>query len=161
MYFFLIATTPLSAILGLHYFNILPFSSYVISSAAIVVALQYYNNKKIWTGLGLFITLTILTLYLNEPRFDLSANIAVRCIIISYFFYFMMQYTYKKDVISYYFIVLIVYEISLILKMITLLTNIQTGLIYYNITSIFEFLICIFFIIYNIENSPRSYLKKI
>jgi hypothetical protein len=160
MYFLLIAITPISSVLAYHYFKIIPFSLYVISSAAIIMSLQYYKDKKIWFGVVLLILMTPFTIYLNEPKVGLLINIILRCVIITYFIYFLLKFLYEKKTLNYYFIILIIYEISLVLKMLTGLTNIQTGVIYYHLTTIFEILICIFFIFFNIENSPQFKLPE-
>jgi hypothetical protein len=160
MYFLLIALTPLSSVLAYYYFKIIPFSLYVISSAAIIMSLQYYKDKKIWFGVVLLILMIPLTFYLNEPKFDLFINIILRCIIIAYFIYYLLGFMYLKKAVNFYFITLIIYEVSLVLKMLTVLINIQTGRIDYYLTSIFELIICIYFIFFNIKNSPQFKLPE-
>jgi hypothetical protein len=155
LYFLFIAITPLSAAIALYYFKLYPVSMYAISAASMIIAVQYHKDKKMLTGLIIMIILAPLIFYLNHAELDIWVNIILRCIVISYFFYFLLEYMYNKKAINFYFIILIVFEISTVLKMLTVLINVHTGVLYYHLTTIFELLICPYFIIYNIETSPR------
>jgi hypothetical protein len=120
-----------------------------------ILALQYYKDKKIWSGVVLLILLTPIAIYFNDEKISLLINTILHVGIISYLFIILLEFQYNKKVINFYFIILIIYEISLLLKMLTGLINIHTGAIYYHITTIFEILICFYFIFFNIENSPQ------
>jgi hypothetical protein len=160
IYFLIVALTPLFSVVCYHYFKIIPFSTYVVSSIAIIIALQNYKGKGIWIGLSLLIFLTTFVLYLNDYKIDLLINIILRGVIIGYFYFFLLEFLYNKKAINYYFIVLVVYELSIIFKMLTILTNINMGVLFYHLTTIFEILICFYFILFNIENSPQFKFNK-
>jgi hypothetical protein len=160
MYFLLIALTPLFSVVCYHYFNIIPFSTYVVSSITIIIALQNYKDRGIWIGVALLIFLTPIAIYLNDEKINLLINIILRGVIITYFYFFLLEFLYNKKAINFYFIVLVVYELSIILKMLTILTNIYMGVLFYHLTTNFEILICIYFIFFNIENSPQFKLNK-
>jgi hypothetical protein len=155
IYFLLIAITPLSAQIFLYYFHLYPGSFYVISSASIIIALQYYKDKKILSGILLFLTFCPLIIYLNYYKVNYWVNGFMHSIRLFYICFFLLEYMYNKKTINIYFIILVVYEISVILKILTMLNNIHTGLLYYHVTSVFEFVICLYFVFFNIENSPQ------
>jgi hypothetical protein len=161
MYFLIIALTPFLAIAGYYYFRMLPFTFFVISSAAIIIPLQYYKNKRIWLGIVLMVLLVPLAIYLNDYKYSLFINIILRCLILGYFIFFMLKFMYLKKSANFYFIILIIYEVSLILKMAAGIISFPSGATYYYLTSVFEFLICVYFIFYNIENSPQFRFQKI
>jgi hypothetical protein len=120
-----------------------------------IIALQYYKNKKIWIGLALFVFSASIAIYLNDKKIDILISVILNGVIISYFYNFLLDFVYKNKAINFYFIVLVVYELSILLKMFTLLTNKQMGVHFYHLTTFFEILICLFFIFFNIENSPQ------
>lgn len=64
----------------------------------------------------------------------------------------IIKYFYNRT-IDFYYIVFVFYEISFLLKLITLITDTNTGVNYYFITTLFQVLIGIFFIIFK-EDSP-------
>jgi hypothetical protein len=120
-----------------------------------IIALQYYKNKKIWKGVLLLVFSASIAIFLNDKKFDTAISVILNGVIISYFYYFLLDFVYKNKTINFYFIVLVVYELTILLKMFTLLINIQMGVPFYHLTSIFETLFCFYFIFFNIENSPQ------
>jgi hypothetical protein len=159
-YFLVLALTPFASVFCYHYFKITPASVYVVSSSAMVVALQYYKNKKIRSGVALLILLFPVAVYLNDLKTDLFLIIIQQGIIITYLYFFLLEFLYDKKAVNIYMIILVVYVLSLIFKMLAVLADFQLGIIYYHLTTIFETLICIYFIFFNIENSPQFKLGE-
>jgi hypothetical protein len=161
MYFLIIALSPLSSAAFYYYFKIIPFSVYIVSFTAMIIVLQYHKNKKIRIGLALLVFSTSIAIFLNDQKIDALISVILNGVIISYFYYFLLDFVYRKRAINFYFIALVVYELSILLKMFTLLTNIQMGVPFYHLTSLFEILICIYFIFFNVENSPQFKFHEI
>lgn len=126
-----------------------------------IIVLQYHKNKKIRIGLALLVFSTSIAIFLNDQKIDALISVILNGVIISYFYYFLLDFVYRKRAINFYFIALVVYELSILLKMFTLLTNIQMGVPFYHLTSLFEILICIYFIFFNVENSPQFKFHEI
>jgi hypothetical protein len=59
-----------------------------------------------------------------------------------------------KQKISVYFPILLIYELTIILKFVALEINFNPGFYLFYMTSAFEILVCLFFIFYNLDNSP-------
>ena len=57
-----------------------------------------------------------------------------------------------------YYVILILYILSIILKFITALFDMQTGAIYFYLTSAFQILLAVFFILFNV-NSEKVQLN--
>lgn len=65
----------------------------------------------------------------------------------------------KNNFLTLGWVVLILYEISIVLKLIVALEVTQASTIYYYLTTGFQILIALFFTIYKVENSPKIKLS--
>jgi hypothetical protein len=160
LFFLVIAVSPFASVLGFYLIKLIPFTVYVIASFIMLVILQYYNSGKIKFLIITLIFPVSFIIYYNEWHYDLISIIILHTSIVIYVIYFLLQFLYKTNSLNLYYFVLVIYEASVVLKMITFLTNIQTGKLYFYITSIFELLIGIYFIFFNIENSPQFKLRE-
>ena len=96
-----------------------------------------------------YIEVTYITLYL----------IVLNLIIFIIFLSKAIFEVYKEDIINIFYFVICVYEISVIMKYILFITDVKTGVIFFYLTSAFEILIGIYFILYNEKNSPKIKLN--
>lgn len=67
---------------------------------------------------------------------------------------------HKTAKINLFYLMLTFYEITIVIKFIDYITFAKIGVIYFNITTAFELLIGVFFIIYNSANSPSFKLFR-
>jgi hypothetical protein len=160
LFFLVIAVSPFASVLGFYLVKLIPFTIYVISSFIMLVVLQYNHSGKIKFLIITLIFPVSFIIYSNEWNYDLISIIILHSSIIIYIIYFLLKSLYEKNSLNLYYFILIIYEASVMLKMITFLTNIQTGKPYFYITSIFELLIGIYFIFFNIENSLQLKFDK-
>jgi hypothetical protein len=61
---------------------------------------------------------------------------------------------YQKQRINIYFSILLIYELTTILKFIIYSYNYTSGIYMFYLSLVFEMVIGLFFILYNLENSP-------
>lgn len=155
LFFLVIAVSPFASVLGFYLLKLIPFTIYVISSFIMLVILQYNYSGKIKLLIIALIFPVCFIIYSNKLNYDLISIIILHSLIIIYIIYFLLKSLYKKSSLNLFYFILIIYESSVMLKMIAFLTNNQTGKLYFSITSIFELLMGIYFIFFNIENSPQ------
>ncbi len=93
--------------------------------------------------------------------FLLSIEIITVCLIIQHaviFFIILKRtilYSYKEEKLNLFQFVLLLYEITLVTRFLVVLHNIKTSIIFFYLTAAFGIIIGIFFLIYNVENSPK------
>jgi hypothetical protein len=72
----------------------------------------------------------------------------------------MSKFLVQTGNINLFYVVLILYMLTIILKYITVIFDLSTGVIYFYLTSAFQILIALFFILYNIKDSKlQLYIK--
>jgi hypothetical protein len=67
---------------------------------------------------------------------------------------------YKDEFINVFYFVICVYEISIIIKFMVSIIDLKTGIILFYLTSAFEILVGLYFILYNEKNSPKIKLNR-
>jgi hypothetical protein len=160
LYFLLFAIMdPLS------YFSIISFhtNSYqiqsLISFALILTVSADKISKKnivfIFTGFILTLIITI-----TQDRNVIYLYIILMHLIILWNFLKETLISFSKNnFLTLGWVVLILYEISIVLKLIVALEVTQVSTIYYYLTTGFQILIALFFTIYKVEHSPKIKLS--
>jgi|WetSurMetagenome_2_1015567.scaffolds.fasta_scaffold139609_3 hypothetical protein len=129
------------------------YNVYVIMSFLILLIFIYINLKKIYFFAAVFISL-VLVFFSFFARisycYDLLilSQVCILLFLIKRALFFIA--TYKN--VNIFHLVLILYETSLIMKLLALLTNAEVGQSYFLITTIFEIFIAIFFSIFKEDN---------
>ena len=96
----------------------------------------------------------LLINHISDTKLLFLANIIGYMVI----FYIFLKNTvidyYKNDSLRVGFLIILLYQITIILKFYFVLRNIHIGLIFYYLTTAFENFIAIFFTIYKVEEAP-------
>ena len=120
--------------------------------------ISLFNFKKIPHYLTFLIGVLILSVVLD---FLLPIEIITVCLIIQHtviLFIILKRtiiYSYQNGKLNLFQFVLLLYEITVVTRFLVILHNIKTNLIYFYLTAAFDILIGIFFLFYNVENSPK------
>src|SRR3990172_8270644 len=67
----------------------------------------------------------------------------------------IVVYSSEQGKLNLFHFVLLMFEISAIMRFVVVAGNIRTGIIFFYLTAAFSILIGIFFLFYNVENSPK------
>ncbi|MCH8169789.1 MAG: hypothetical protein IIB07_01485 [Bacteroidetes bacterium] len=131
----------------------------LISFAAILAVSVNKISKKnivfIFTG---FI-LTLFVISTQDRNIIFLYLILLHLVIIWYFLKETLISFSKNNFLTLGWVVLILYEISIVLKLIVALEVTQASTIYYYLTTGFQILIAVFFTIYKVEHSPKIKLS--
>ena len=161
-YFFLVlGLEGLSTIL-LAYLHINLFKFYNIVN--IVIILTLFDKTSIKKNWYVFLISLAAVLIVNQTS-DLGLIILAKIIAQIIIFYIFLKYAaidyYKNGSFRISYFILLLYEITLILKSYFSLGNIEIGIVFYHLTTAFESFIAIFFTIYKVEESPSIKLAAI
>lgn len=158
VYFLVLALSSILASGGYYLFKILPSAFHVISASVMIIYFQTRINK-IKTVLMFLLIPVYFSLILNSFNFDLNSIIGLHLIIICQIIYLLLKYLYKTDSLNLYFIMLIVYETSIILKLVAVRSTVMSSNFYFYISIIFEIAICFYFILFNRANSYKYKIR--
>lgn len=92
---------------------------------------------------------------------DYSIKVVVYTFILVVFLLRMSRFLIQSGNINLYYVVLILYVLSIILKYITLIFDLKTGVINFYLTSAFEIIIAFFFIFFNVNNEKIHFTVKL
>ena len=163
-YFLILALTDIFGILIFYSFGISSPYFYAPSSFALFLIslyyLQYIKPGLILSNILIFILGSALFLVFNNLRILISLmalfHFQTFCLFIIYF----VRKLFVRNILYTYFLFLIFYEFTVIVKSLSYVLDIKTGLTIIHILNILEVLICLYFIIYNQKTNPRIYLKS-
>lgn len=150
-------------VLGLGGLSTILFSYLHISLAKvynitdIILLLTLTNRSSVKKYLYLFLILLAAVLFINQTS-DLKLIILTIIIVQMIIFYIFLKNAaidyYKNNSIRVSLLILLLYEITVLLKFYFALRNIQAGMVFFYLTTAFESFIAIFFTIYKVEKSP-------
>ncbi|MCH7972962.1 MAG: hypothetical protein IH949_03590 [Bacteroidetes bacterium] len=160
LYFLLLAIAdPLSYITTINFntnsYQIACLISFTLILAVSVNKLSKKNIVFIFTG---FI-LTLLIITTQDRNIIFLYSIILHLIILWNFLKETLISFSKNNFLTLGWVVLILYEISIVLKLIVALEATQISAIYYYLTTGFQILIALFFTIYKVEDSPKIKLS--
>ncbi len=133
-----------------------PAYFYLVLDFFLIISL--FNFKKFPNYVLFLIGVLIISIILP---FLLSIRIITVCLIIQHaviFFIILKRtilYSYREEKLNLFQFVLLLYEITLVTRFLVVLHNIKTSIIFFYLTAAFGILIGIFFLFYNVENSPK------
>jgi len=129
------------------------YNTYVILSFLILLMFIYINMKKIYFFVAAFLSLVLVIF-----SFYLGITYCYDLLIISHtcILFFLIRralfFVAANRKVNIFQLVLILYETSIIMKLLAFLTNAEVGQLYFLITTIFEIFIAVFFIIFKEDN---------
>jgi hypothetical protein len=132
----------------------------VITFLLILSLLDRNRLKKNWIVFTILF-IVLLTALANFPiKAVYGIKIFLSCIILFIILKDTILYLNKNRTINLFFLIFILYEITIIIKYIYTTSRTPTGVIYFYTTSFFEFFIGLYFCFFNKENSPKFKLIK-
>jgi len=132
----------------------------IITFFMILSLIDSNKLKKRWIFISLLL-LVLLTAAIKLPLKEIyQIKIILSCIILFFILKDSLLYLNKHQTINLFYLVFILYEITIIIKFIYTASRTHTGTIYFYTTGFFEIFIGIFFCFYNMKNSPEYRLIK-
>ena len=160
LYFLVFAVMdPLSYILTISFkTNTYQIQSLISFAAVLAVSVNKISEKNIvFIFTGFILTLFII---ITQVRDIIYLYLIVLHLIITWYFLKETLISFSKNnFLILGWVVLILYEISIVLKLIIVLEVTQVSVIYYYLTTSFEIFIALFFTIYKVEHSPKIKLS--
>ncbi len=154
LYFLILGySDPLALLLG-WLFNINANYTHLVIAFLLVLSVLYYVkylNYYWFIGLTFIVIFSLLT---GERNIRYLSIIALHLLILISILLPAIKGFYQTQRINTYFSVLLLYELTIILKLIAFVLNYFTGVYLFYISLAFELLICVYFIFYNLDNSP-------
>lgn len=167
-YFYILALMdPFALLVGSNYgFHIMvPYHLTAIANIIIGVIFYYtFAKRKYFYIASIFSIISVLLVFFNGVVFCNIINIVVYVCIVFFFTRRALFFVAKESKVNIFHIVLILYQISLIMKILTFITiadKKNVGLLYYSITNIFEIFMAIFFAIFKEDNPKLHRVLKV
>lgn len=160
LYFLLFAIAdPLTRISTISFHtNAYQIHSLISFAAILAVSINKISKKNIvFIFIGFLLTLFVIST--QDRNIIFLYLILLHLVIIWYFLKETLISFSKNNFLTLGWVVLILYEISIVLKLIVALEVTQASTIYYYLTTGFQILIALFFTIYKVENSPKIKLS--
>ena len=158
-YFFILAISdPISV--GLVMAGILSqLIGYAIAGFLLVFSLygSYYKNWHVRSIL-LVLLIALIPVFFTSMNYHYGIIITLHIVILFFFLRRSIYFIAVHSKLNIFNIMLVLYELSILLKVVTLLANAKTGVAFFYITDIFQILIAIFFSIFK-ENDSRLFIN--
>ncbi len=162
--FFLILalTDPLAIIIG----KFLEFPPHIFYNFSCVILLFSLNNFKDLNKKSILLIILLLIIGFmssqSPSKFTFYYIILINFIILFKFLIRTLLFVMNNSLINIFHMILILYQTTIILKVLSVVENFSSGVYYFALTNIFQIVIAIFFTIFN-ENDERLYvdLKKL
>jgi hypothetical protein len=157
-YFYILALMdPCGLLFSKFGLNITPaFRTTTIMALMIVVVFYYTFSKRKYFYFALFFSIILTPLILFSNRdFCYIIFIVTNVFVLFFFTRRTLLFVVKSSKVNIFHVVLVLYEISLIMKMLSFLTDhdLEQAVLYFAIANIFQIFIAIFFTIYLEDNS--------
>ena len=158
-YFFILAVEdPLTMSLSLAKI-FAPYNSYMIGAFILILALFWNYRKNRYTKVILAVFfLLICTAIGASMKIHYGILILFHLTILLFFLRRSIYFIAESGKANLFHLFLLLYETTIMLKMLVMLTEANAGLAFFHITTIFEILIAIFFSIFK-ENDSRLFIN--
>ena len=160
LFFLLIAVSDPLAITLWKSFQIIPSLVYLIMNLFLLCSLLKIHYLKIVSAISLTIILILFQNVFKHAQIDLLntfMNIIILVVIISDF----LRYIVENDAISLFYVFLISWELSMVLKYLVSKTDLIQGPVLFYITTFFQIFFGIIFSFVNINSKSFPISKKI
>ena len=151
-YFLILGLADPTAMLCVAVFNIQPILIHSIAGVFLFYSIDdvRQNVKRFWLlNLIIVITFTIALLMQLNPLFLV---LILHFLILIMFIKKLMLKLHQLGEFNWFYLVLVFYEITVLLKVIVFLSGAEIGILYFYLTLAFQFLVAIFFTIFREEN---------
>ncbi len=154
LFFFILALFDPLALLS---FYIVKVSTQYVFSAGTTILLYValFDVKKKYRILFFAFSVLMYAVSVFVFRFnEISIHIVIHFVILIQFLKLLMKKYSETRTLLWFQIILIIYEVSLLLKFFILITESQIGPVYFYTTTLIQIFIGIFFLFVNEKNSP-------
>jgi hypothetical protein len=157
LYFLILGYSDPLAFLFLKLCNLNPIWTHFVIAFLLILSLMYYNKTLKLKWVVSLILLMILFLWQGNKDTIILPIIIFRFLALLQILIALAKEFQIKQKWSLYFLILLFYELSVILKFVAVDIHYNPGIYLFYLTSAFEILICLYFTFFNLENSP--YIK--
>ena len=144
-------------------FRINPQYSYAPSSLALLLVSLYYfkylKSSVVFINILVLFIIAVLTINTHNIIVLLTLTAFYHLEIFSGYTICLIRKLVYRNIFYTYFLIIIFYEFSLILKFVGFFFDLKTGLGFSYLLTALEVIICFYFIFYNIKTSPRFHTK--
>lgn len=158
-YFLVFAfTDPVKLIISLQIKHVSNNLIYVFSSFLLMLSVIWFfkNKKSIRILIAVVLSLSLFSFF-SDRIFTDTLMISIHVIITYFFIKRTFMFTANKGKVNIFHLILLLEEISIILKSSAMLISLKPGLNYYIATTAFQILIAIFFTLYR-EDNPKLHI---
>ena len=163
LYFLVLAVSDPVAITAVFLFREFSTEFYVFSALLLIASLKvFFSSQKLYlTILTIFFLMTVAVAF-SPVNIKYIANMIEHIVVAFIFIGILLSYVAMTSKVKGYHIILVLYEISIILKILFIILNVELGLGYFYTTTIFQMLIAVFFSVYKeIDNKLLIDLKNV
>lgn len=165
LYFLVLALTEPLGMLMYYLFSLNPMYLYAPSSLCLLLTSLYYLHSIKFNILLVNLAFFLLSIFLFIEYGNIRILIFLMAILqIEIFCGFIISLVRKlvnRNIFYTYFLLIIFYEFSLIVKSISYVFDIKTSMPFIHMLGILEVIIGLYFILFNLKNSPKIYPKPI
>ena len=163
-YFLILGITDPIAMLFAFVFHISIFKIYVVDSLLLIPAIFNFrlSKKHNFAAMAVYFLIlsVIIFIKINQDTNAFLLMMILHIIVFLIFLKLFLEDTKGKNSFKLFYIILLLYEATLVLKFIIIMALTMDALALLFISTVFTCLIAVFFIIYNEENSPVVKLKS-
>jgi len=161
LYFLILGLSDPIAMLCVAVLNVQPTLIHSVAAIFLYYSIDTVKRefRRLWLlNLIIVVTFVIALLMLSNPLFLV---LILHFLILLIFIKKLMLKLYQSGEFNWFYLALIFYEITVILKVIVFISGTDVGILYFYLTLAFQFLVAIFFTIFR-EESPllRMRLKS-
>ena len=149
LYFLVLAVSDPVGIIVVSLFKSLSTELYVFLALLLIASLKvFFSSRKLYlTILTIFFLMTVAVAFL-PVNIRYIANMIEHTVVAFIFIGILLSYVAMTSKVKGYHIILVLYEISIILKILFIILNVELGLGYFYTTTIFQMLIAVYFSVY-------------
>lgn len=154
LYFAIIALCDPVGKFNVYVLKLHPVYTHLFVGLLISITILYhcrFLNYKYLTGLIILFLITYFSLHKLELIYPI---IGLRFLVLVTVLTYLIKEISRKQVVNVYFLVILLYELTIVLKFTALAFSYYPGIYYFYITTAFDLLPCTYFIFYNSHNSP-------
>jgi hypothetical protein len=157
LYFLILGySDPLALFLG-WLFKLNANYTHLIIAFLLTISILYYTKNLNYKWIIALILLLILSIWKGDRDIRYLTIIIFHFLIFAQILIPSIKEFYQRHKINIYFSVLSVYELTTILKYTAFAYNYASGVYFFYLSAVFEMVIGLFFIFFNVQNSP--YIK--
>jgi hypothetical protein len=154
LYFLILGySDPLSLFLG-WMFKVDNGYTQLITAFLLTISILFYNNNLNLKWIAALLLLLMLSFWKVGVENRYFYFIIFHIIILIQILIPSVKEFYQGHRINIYFSVLLVYELTTILKFVAVIYNYYSGVYLFYLSAVFGMFIALFFIFYNLQNSP-------